>query len=203
MSRFLLPFFSPILFFFLSSFSPSVIHYISKQHQNSHRPFSSEISKRNVIACKASTFLPSTFLLWEVYLSWLFLVSDSFFSLFFSFPLLCINHSLTHSLTHCLTVLIMDTYLYDSRPNPRHLSRYRRRNLRTRLCSDIGCSWLDLSLFLSLPLSLSIPLPSIFSNHPPPQKKRKKEKRKKLTQFNPSSFFFVYNRNRMRNNPTC
>lgn len=129
MSRFLLPFFfsfslffSFAILFFPSSFSPSVIHYISKPHQNSHRPISSEISKRNVIACKASTFLPSTFLLWEVCLSWLFLVSDSFFfSLFFSFPLCCINHSLTH----CLTVLIMNTYPYDSRPNPRHLSRYR------------------------------------------------------------------------------
>lgn len=114
MSRFLLPFFSSFslffsfaILFFLSSSSPSVIHYISKQHQNSHRPFSSEISKRNVIACKASTFLPSTFLLWEVYLSWLFLVSDSFFfSLFFSFSLCYINYSLTH----CLTVLIIHTY---------------------------------------------------------------------------------------------
>lgn len=108
MSRFLLPF-SFSFSFFLSSFSPSVIHYISKQHQNSHRPFSSEISKRNVIACKASNFLPSTFLLWEVYLSWLFLVSDSFF--FLSFFLFYYYASTTHSLTHCLTVLMMDTYL--------------------------------------------------------------------------------------------
>lgn len=183
MSRFLLLlffsfslFFSFAILFFLSPFSPSVIHYISKQHQNSHRPFSSEISKRNVIACKASTFLPSTFLLWEVYLSWLFLVSGSFFFLFF-FPLCCINHSLTH----CLTVLIINTYLYNSRPNPRHLSRYRRRNLRTRLCSDIGCSWLDLSFNLSpsLPLILYPPLsPSLPYSVPIslPKKKKRKEK---------------------------
>lgn len=169
--------FSSSFFFFvsfsLSSFSPSVIHYIPKQHQNSHRPFSSEISKRNVIACKASTFLPSTFLLWEVCLSWLFLVSDSFF--FPSF-FLFYYYALT---THCLTVLIINTYLYNSRPNPRHLSRYRRRNLRARLCSDIGCSWLDLSFILSsfhplspspsLPYSLIIPLP------------KKKEKKKANT----------------------
>lgn len=107
MSRFLLSFFSPFLLFFsfailffLSSFSPSVIHDIPKQHQNSHRPFSSEISKRNVIACKASTFLPSKFLLWEVCLSWLFLVSDSFFFLFF---FLFYYHAPT---THSLTALL-------------------------------------------------------------------------------------------------
>lgn len=110
MSRFLLPFFSPFLFFcysffFLSSFSPSVIQCISKPHQNSHRPISSEISKRNVIACKASTFLPSTFLLWEVYLSWLFLVSGFLFS--FHFPFFLFHY---YALTHCLTVLIIHTY---------------------------------------------------------------------------------------------
>lgn len=101
MSRFLLPFsFFLLFFFFPSSFSPSVIHCISKQHQNSHRPFSSEISKRNVIACKASTSLPSTSLLWEVYLSWLFLVSDSFFS-FLSFFSTIMHQPLTHSLLYC------------------------------------------------------------------------------------------------------
>lgn len=85
--------------------------------------------------------------------------------------------STTHSLTHCLTVLIMNTYPYDSRPNPRHLSRYRRRNLRTRLRSDIGCSWLDLSfiLSLSLPLSPSPSLPySLIISLPKKKKKRKK-----------------------------
>lgn len=141
-----------------------------------------------------------------MYLSWLFLVSDSFFFplfFFFSFLLLCINHSLTRSLPYCTN----DEYLpypYNSRPNPRHLSRYRRRNLRTRLRSDIGCSWLDLSLILSPPLILHPPPPP-FHIHQSSLPKNKKEKKKKKANTIQSFlvFFSVSNRNRMRNNPTC
>lgn len=179
MSRFLLPFFSFAILFFFSSFSPSVIQCISKQHQNSHRPFSSEISKRNVIACKASTFLPSTFLLWEVYLSWLFLVSDSFFSFFSTI----MHQPLTHSLPYCTN----DGYLpiQQSAKSPPSLPSQAQKSSNP----SAWRYWVLLVRSLSLSLISSLPLPSIFTNHPPPKtKKNRKKKRKKLTQFN-SSFF--------------
>lgn len=99
----LLFFFFPLLHYFLVSsiiFRNSIRILIDHSHQKSRKetlsPARLPLFSRAHFFCGRCTWVGCSW--------WVTLL---FFFLFFSFPLLCINHSLTH----CLTVLIINTYL--------------------------------------------------------------------------------------------